>query len=119
VHSTDDLDHPIHGVRIVPYLVEEQPDDLTLIDTCYVSELPKLKTYIANAGHEMKNIRRIILTHVHPDHIEAANEIKKLTGGKILSYWSEEAYLAQNPKCLQLTKHFIAYCKSLVLRWRT
>jgi glyoxylase-like metal-dependent hydrolase (beta-lactamase superfamily II) len=98
VHSIDGLDHPIPGVGVVPYLVEEQPDNLTLIDTCYTSELPKLKSYIANAGHEMKNIRRIILTHVHPDHIEAANKIKKLTGGKILSYWSEAAYLAQDPK---------------------
>jgi glyoxylase-like metal-dependent hydrolase (beta-lactamase superfamily II) len=98
VHSIDGLDHPIPGMGIVPYLIEEQPDDLTLIDTCFISELPKLKTYIVNAGYEMKNIRRIILTHVHPDHIEAANEVKKLTGGKIFSYWSEAAYLAQYPK---------------------
>jgi glyoxylase-like metal-dependent hydrolase (beta-lactamase superfamily II) len=84
VHSIDGLDHQIPGMGIVPYLIEEQPDDLTLIDTCFTSELPKLKTYIANAGYEMKNIRRIILTHVHPDHIEAANEVKKLTGGLLL-----------------------------------
>lgn len=98
VHSIDGLDHPIPGVGIVPYLVEEQADDLTLIDTCFASELPKLKAYIANAGYEMKNIKRIILTHVHTDHTEAANEIKKLTGAKIFSYWSEASYLAQNPK---------------------
>jgi glyoxylase-like metal-dependent hydrolase (beta-lactamase superfamily II) len=98
VHSIDGLDHPIPAVGIVPYLIEEQPDDLTLIDTCFASELPKLKTYVADSGFEIKNVKRIILTHVHPDHIEAANEIKKLTGAKIFSYWSEAAYLAQNPK---------------------
>jgi glyoxylase-like metal-dependent hydrolase (beta-lactamase superfamily II) len=98
VHSIDGLIHPVPGVGIVPYLIEEQSDNLTLIDTCFSSELPKLKTYIANAGYEMKNIRRIILTHVHPDHTQAANEIKKLTGAKILSFWSEAPYLAQNPK---------------------
>jgi glyoxylase-like metal-dependent hydrolase (beta-lactamase superfamily II) len=98
VHSIDGLDHPIPGVGIVPYLIEEQPDDLTLIDTCFACELPKLKAYIANAGYELKNLKRIILTHVHPDHTEAANEIKKLTGARISSYWSEAAYLAQNPK---------------------
>jgi glyoxylase-like metal-dependent hydrolase (beta-lactamase superfamily II) len=98
VHSIDGLDHPIPSLGIVPYLIEEQPDNLTLIDTCFACELPKLKAYIVNAGYEMKNIKRIILTHVHPDHTEAANEIKTLTGAKIFSYWSEAAYLAQNPK---------------------
>lgn len=98
MHSIDGLDHPIPGVGIVPYLIEEQPDDLTLIDTCFSSELPKLKAYIANSGYEIKNIQRIILTHVHPDHIQAANEIRRLTGGKIFSYWSEAPYMAQNPK---------------------
>lgn len=98
VHSIDGLDHPIPAMGVVPYLIEEQPDDLTLIDTCFASELPKLKNYIADSGYEIKNIRRIILTHVHPDHIEAANEIKRLTDAKIFSFWSEAAYLAQNPK---------------------
>ena len=55
-------------VKIVPYLVEEGPNDLTLIDTCFSSELPKLKSYIDNAGYDLKNIKRIILTHVHIDH---------------------------------------------------
>jgi glyoxylase-like metal-dependent hydrolase (beta-lactamase superfamily II) len=48
---------------------------LTLIDTCLTSELPKLKTYIANSRYKMDNIQGIILTHIHPDHIQAANEI--------------------------------------------
>ena len=51
--------------RIVPYLVEEATNDLTLIDTCFISELPKLKSYIINAGYVFKNIKRIVLTHFH------------------------------------------------------
>lgn len=89
----------------MPYLIEEKPDDLTLIDTCFTSELPKLKAYVANAGYELKNIRRTILTHVHPDHIQAANEIRKLTGAKIFSYWSEVPYLAHNPKYQRPPSH--------------
>ena len=45
---------------------------LTLVNS---SELPKLKTYIANSRYKMENIQGIILTRVHPDHIQAANEI--------------------------------------------
>ncbi len=98
VHLIENLDHPFPGLRIVPYLVEEAPNDLTLIDTCFISELPKLKSYITNAGYEFKNIKRIILTHVHIDHIQAANEVKRLSGAKLYSYWTEAGYLAHDPQ---------------------
>jgi glyoxylase-like metal-dependent hydrolase (beta-lactamase superfamily II) len=35
----------------------------------------------------MKNIKRIILTHLHIDHAQAANEIRNRTGAKIYSHW--------------------------------
>jgi glyoxylase-like metal-dependent hydrolase (beta-lactamase superfamily II) len=98
VHLIENLDHPFPGLRIVPYLIEEGPNDLTLIDTCFISELPKLKSYIANAGYDLKNIKRIILTHVHIDHIQAANEVKRLSGAKVYSHWVEAAYLAHDPE---------------------
>src|SRR5438094_4861362 len=97
VHLIEDLDHPFPGLKIVPYLVEEGPNDLTLIDTCFSSELPKLKSYIANAGYDLKNIKRIILTHVHIDHIQAANELKRISGAKLYAHWIEARYLASNP----------------------
>lgn len=98
VHSIEGLDHPFPGLRIVPYLVEEAPNDLTLIDTCFISGLPKLKSYITNAGYDFKDIRRIILTHVHVDHIQAANELKRLSGAKLYSHWVEARYLAHDPR---------------------
>jgi len=99
VHSIDGLEHPFPGVGIVPYLVEERPNDLTLIDTCFIAELPKLEAYINNVGYSMKQIKRIIISHVHVDHTQAANEIKKMSGGraKIYSHWADAGYLAHDP----------------------
>jgi glyoxylase-like metal-dependent hydrolase (beta-lactamase superfamily II) len=94
VHSIDGLDHPIPSVGMVPYLIEEKPGDLTLIDTCFTCSIPKFETYVAEAGFDIKDIKRIVLTHLHPDHVEAANEIKRKTGGKIYSHWIEAAYLS-------------------------
>jgi glyoxylase-like metal-dependent hydrolase (beta-lactamase superfamily II) len=98
VHLIENLDHPFPGLRIAPYLLEEGPNDLTLIDTCFLSELPKLKSYIINAGYGFENIKRIILTHVHIDHIQAANELKRLSGAKLYSHWIEAKYLANDPQ---------------------
>ena len=50
-----------------------------------------------NAGYDIKDVKRIILTHVHVDHAQAANEIKKKSGAKIYSHWIEANYLAHNP----------------------
>jgi glyoxylase-like metal-dependent hydrolase (beta-lactamase superfamily II) len=60
----------------------ESDHDLTLIDTFYLGELPKLERDLNNIGCEMKDIKRIILTHLHSDHSQTANEA---------------AYLAHNP----------------------
>jgi glyoxylase-like metal-dependent hydrolase (beta-lactamase superfamily II) len=99
VHSIDDLGYPVPGVGFVSYIVKEKENDLTLIDTCFRSELPKLEDYIRNAGYELKQIRRIILTHVHPDHIQATNELRKEVADdvKIYAHWIEAAYLSQSP----------------------
>lgn len=99
VHSIDDLGYPVPGVGFVSYIVEEKENDLTLIDTCFRSELPKLEDYIKNSGYELKQIRRIILTHVHIDHIQATNELRKKVAEdvKIYAHWIDAAYISQDP----------------------
>jgi glyoxylase-like metal-dependent hydrolase (beta-lactamase superfamily II) len=117
IHSIDGLDILYPGHRVVPYILEEGPHDLTLIDTCYTEELPKLVSYVNNNGYKMQDIRRIILTHLHSDHAQAANEIKKLTmspadsksgssgisggggnddGATIYAHWIDSAFLSHN-----------------------
>jgi glyoxylase-like metal-dependent hydrolase (beta-lactamase superfamily II) len=99
VHSIDDLGYPVPNVGFVSYVIEEKENDLTLIDTCFRSELPKLEDYIRNAGYELKQIRRIILTHVHPDHTQATNELRKKVADdvKVYAHWIDAAYLSQSP----------------------
>jgi glyoxylase-like metal-dependent hydrolase (beta-lactamase superfamily II) len=107
IHSIDGLEHPFIPSGIVSYLVEEGPNDLTLIDTCFVKDVPKLETYLKDIGHSVKEINHIVLTHVHIDHTQAVNKIKKISGGnaKVYSHWIEVGYLANNPKYRGLPSH--------------
>ena len=94
------MEHPFIQSGITPYLIEEGPNNLTLIDTCFLRDVSSLEAYVRNVGYGMSEINRIVLTHVHIDHIQAANEIKKVSGGhaKIYSHWAEAGYLANNPQ---------------------
>jgi glyoxylase-like metal-dependent hydrolase (beta-lactamase superfamily II) len=99
VHSIDELGYPVPNVGFISYIVEEKENDLTLIDTCFKSELPTLEKYVKNAGYELKQIRRIILTHLHPDHVQATNELRKKVAKdvKIYAHWIDASYLSQSP----------------------
>jgi glyoxylase-like metal-dependent hydrolase (beta-lactamase superfamily II) len=97
VHSVDGFTHPFPGGKVVPYIFIENEDDLTLIDPSFLPQLPILENYLVNAGYDIRNVKRIILTHLHIDHAQAANEIRARTGAKIYSHWIEAGYLAHNP----------------------
>ena len=98
VHSIDGLDHPIPTVGMVSYLIEENNGDYTLIDTCFTCSIPTFESYLSASGIDIKDINRIVLTHIHPDHVEAANELKMRTGAKVYSHWIEAPYLSHELK---------------------
>lgn len=77
VYSIDGVIHPDPRGKVFPYLFVEDQDNLTLIDPAFLSQLPMLEEYILDIGYDIKNVKRIILTHVHVDHAQAANQVKK------------------------------------------
>lgn len=50
---------------------------LTLIDTGLKGSISKIFSALEKAGKSPRDIRRIILTHAHPDHAGSAAELKK------------------------------------------
>lgn len=53
----------------------QDADGLTLIDTGLPGSAPRLADAIRQAGHQPADLRRIALTHFHPDHIGAAADL--------------------------------------------
>ena len=106
IYSIDGLEILFPGHGVIPYLVEEGYNDLTLIDTCYIKELPKLESYLNSISYEMSDIKRIILTHAHAHHVQAANEVKKRTY-LFLRRWSKDIFSLDRFSLLQLMTHLI------------
>ena len=97
VYSIEGITHPDPRGKVFPYLFVEDQNDLTLIDPSFLSQLSILENYLLDIGYNIKNVKRIILTHVHMDHSQAANEVKRKSGAKIYSHWIEARYLSHNP----------------------
>jgi glyoxylase-like metal-dependent hydrolase (beta-lactamase superfamily II) len=68
------------------YLLED-PDGLTLIDASIPPAPKAILRQIKAAGWQPSDIKRILITHAHPDHVGGVPELQKATGAEI---WSSE-----------------------------
>jgi glyoxylase-like metal-dependent hydrolase (beta-lactamase superfamily II) len=57
------------------YLIENE-SELTLIDSGYIESIPILQAALKTRGFSLKNIRNVIYTHNHVDHISSALVLK-------------------------------------------
>ena len=64
------------------YLIDTG-DGLILIDTAMHESAYLMIENIRKLGYELTDIKKILLTHVHIDHIGAARTMKELTGAKL------------------------------------
>jgi glyoxylase-like metal-dependent hydrolase (beta-lactamase superfamily II) len=64
-----------------------------LIDTGVDGSEKVIAAYMKNIGRDIGEIRAVLLTHSHPDHIGAANELKRLTGCSIYASQGEREWI--------------------------
>ncbi|MCW2901176.1 MAG: hypothetical protein JWO67_3441, partial [Streptosporangiaceae bacterium] len=68
-------------------------DGLTLVDVGWASAPAALLGAVAERGLKPTDIKRILLTHAHPDHVQGATELRRLTGAPILIHHDDSAWL--------------------------
>lgn len=69
-------------------------EGLTLVDTGYQNSKEKIFSAIREGGKKPEDIRRIILTHAHPDHSGSAADIKNTLNVPVFAH-EEDATLLE------------------------
>jgi len=84
--------HEIDTTAARSYLVVG--DQLTLIDTGMAGNAGKILDYVKNVlKRDPTDIKTIIITHHHFDHIGSLDKLKKLTGAKVAAHKDDADYI--------------------------
>ena len=88
------LPMPFELRHVNVYLLEDD-DAWTLIDTGLQTDESRaaLNQGLKEAGIEKRRIRRILVTHIHPDHVGLAAELQAATGAELVIHRLEVALM--------------------------
>jgi glyoxylase-like metal-dependent hydrolase (beta-lactamase superfamily II) len=75
------------------FIIDDGDDGLTLIDAGYPKHAGSLEEDIRSLGHDRSDLRRVVLTHGHPDHLGSAKHFAQ--GGLPIHMHEGDAHLAR------------------------
>ena len=73
-----------HGTEVNWYLVRDG-DELTLIDSGYPGDLARVEESVRAIGRQPADVRAVLLTHAHVDHMGAAQHFHDRYGAAVLT----------------------------------
>jgi|SRR5208283_2828846 len=85
--------HQVDGVNGNCFIIVR--DELTIIDTGMPKNSAKIVKYIQDIlKRKPSDIKTIVLTHFHVDHVGNASELKKLSGAKVAIHKADADYVS-------------------------
>ncbi|MCI4360425.1 MAG: MBL fold metallo-hydrolase [Thermoplasmata archaeon] len=95
--------HQVEGVDPSPdfsthvYLLKDKGGTWTLLDTGLPGAHEAILTYLARIHVEPSAVRRILITHLHLDHVGSLRKMAEATKARTFAHWIEAAYIACTP----------------------
>jgi glyoxylase-like metal-dependent hydrolase (beta-lactamase superfamily II) len=77
--------HFVTGLLAGRVYVIADPDGLTLIDASIPPSVGPILNQIKGMGKTPRDVKRILITHAHPDHVGDLPKLKALTGAQIVA----------------------------------
>ncbi|MBZ0288213.1 MAG: MBL fold metallo-hydrolase, partial [Anaerolineae bacterium] len=82
--------YSLSGMRAGRVYLIDDPDGLTLIDASLGSSAPAILKQVAETG---KTLKRILITHGHPDHIGGLPQVQKVSGAPVITSEIERPFV--------------------------
>lgn len=87
--------HRLEHAHVNCYLIEDA-EGVTLVDTAFPATWPRLVRAFAAIGRTIDELRAVVLTHAHFDHLGMAQRVRRELGVPIWAH-PKEAYTARHP----------------------
>jgi hydroxyacylglutathione hydrolase len=85
--------YQVEGVNCNVYLAEDG-DKIILIDTGLPRSDKKILKAIKELGHKPEDVKAIVITHFHIDHIGSLKKMKQATNSKVAAHELDADYIA-------------------------
>ncbi len=76
------------------FFLVETGQDLTLIDAGGKDKIDNIRSKFAQTGHRLEDVKRIVLTHCHIDHVGCLAALKQATGAEVLAHEAEAPFIS-------------------------
>jgi glyoxylase-like metal-dependent hydrolase (beta-lactamase superfamily II) len=87
------------GSDLINYYVVEDATGVTIVDAGIPSFYEELATCLAGLGHTWADVRALVLTHAHPDHVGFAEHVRREHDVRVYVHAAdEELARTQNAK---------------------
>jgi glyoxylase-like metal-dependent hydrolase (beta-lactamase superfamily II) len=87
--------HMIEGIGEAHVFVLDSDDGFILIDSGIFKRTHQLIAELEYANYEMKNLRTIVLTHCHCDHIGGVTELVRGSGANVAAHQADIPFITQ------------------------
>lgn len=87
--------HYVDGSNANSYLVEESDSTLTLIDAAMQANGSKILEFITSKlNRKPSDVKTIVITHCHIDHVRGLAAVKNATGGRVAVHESDADFVS-------------------------
>ncbi len=87
--------HKVEGVRGGNVFLLEEPQGLTLVDAGLPGSHGRILRFVQSLGRDPRDLKAIIITHGHIDHMGGASQLRQRTGAQV---WVHGAEVGNNAK---------------------
>lgn len=88
----------VDGSNANSYLVEEGDGSLTLIDAGMQADGKRILGFAAKANRKPSEVKTIVVTHCHVDHIRGLAAVKSATGAKVAVHGADADFVSGKRK---------------------